>query len=411
MGIQINGQTDTISAIDGGITVATDLTVPGVLSYDDVTSIDSVGVITARSGIHVPGGNVGIGSDNPPWPLSVTGTVSGGAVNGGAGVFIGVQDNYAVMQMDTATKTNGCLIDMGYSGQDNRGRIYYDHTDDFMALSTDAGEKLRISSSGNLGIGTGNPYAKSHIEINAAAGAGSGSAGALWLKNANQTANNSATIFFGNNVSQASGAINFIHKNYSTNSGDITFDTRTNNSTYAERLRITSSGALNVANPSNTVAAGLLNVPNGPRVTTTSGVYVTGKGGIVDMARYEMISRCITAFPANNNAICAINGAPLYINDTRDAWAIYSALPNYLLGTLTHDCINNSSFSITLACTMTVFLGRSNGWNGVPLTGWTLIENNTGIGPFSGDTRLYVKTLGAGTHNLDNDSAMYFFSM
>ena len=129
------------------------------------------------------------------------------------------------------------------------------------------------------------------------------------------------------------------------------------------------------------------------------------------MARYELISMCITAFPANNNAICAINGAPLYINDTRDTWAHYSALPNYLLGTLTHDCINNSSFTITLACTMTVFLARSHTWNPVNLSGWNLIESNTNISPFGSSTRLYVKTLAAGTYTLDNDSAMYFFSI
>ena len=108
---------------------------------------------------------------------------------------------------------------------------------------------------------------------------------------------------------------------------------------------------------------------------------------------------------------CAINGAPLYINDSRDTWDRYYALPNYLLGTLTHDCINNTSFNITLACTMTVFMGRSAGWNAVSTSGWNLIESNTSIGPFSSSTRLYVKTLGAGTHNLDNDSAMYFFSL
>ena len=129
------------------------------------------------------------------------------------------------------------------------------------------------------------------------------------------------------------------------------------------------------------------------------------------MARYEMIDKCITSFPANNNKICAINGAPLYINDTRDTWDRYYSLPNYLLGTLTHDCINNSSFTFTLACTMTVFLGRSNGWNSVSLTVWNLIESDTSIGPFGSSTRLYVKTLAAGTHTLDNDSAMYFFSL
>ena len=59
---------------------------------------------------------------------------------------------------------------------------------------------------------------------------------------------------------------------------------------------------------------------------------------------------------------------------------------------------------------MTVFLLRTNGWNGVSLSGWTLIESDTNISPASSDTRLYVKTLAAGTYNsFDNDSAMYFF--
>ena len=55
MGIQINGQTDTVTAIDGSLNVGGDVTIPGVLTYDDVTNIDSIGVITARSDIHVLG--------------------------------------------------------------------------------------------------------------------------------------------------------------------------------------------------------------------------------------------------------------------------------------------------------------------------------------------------------------------
>ena len=73
MGIQINGQTDTISAGDGslnvnntGTTTANDLTVnnltgvaatfTGVITYEDVTNVASVGVITARSGVLVGAG-------------------------------------------------------------------------------------------------------------------------------------------------------------------------------------------------------------------------------------------------------------------------------------------------------------------------------------------------------------------
>ena len=53
MGIQINGQTDTVTAIDGSLNVGGDVTIPGVLTYDDVTNIDSIGVVTARSSVNV----------------------------------------------------------------------------------------------------------------------------------------------------------------------------------------------------------------------------------------------------------------------------------------------------------------------------------------------------------------------
>ena len=71
MGIQINGQTDTISASDGSLST-NDLTInnltgvaatfTGVITYEDVTNVDSIGVITARSGIRVGAGQ-SIGSD------------------------------------------------------------------------------------------------------------------------------------------------------------------------------------------------------------------------------------------------------------------------------------------------------------------------------------------------------------
>ena len=54
------------------VTLNANLTVNGVLTYDDVTNIDSVGVITARAGVHVTGGSVGIGTDSPSASHSLT---------------------------------------------------------------------------------------------------------------------------------------------------------------------------------------------------------------------------------------------------------------------------------------------------------------------------------------------------
>jgi len=203
MGIQINGNTDTIAAIDGALTVSG-------AELAGTSNINVAGIITAT-------GFVG----------NLTGNVNS----------IGVS---------TFASGSASAPSISATGDSNTG-IFFPSADT-IAFAEGGIEALRINSNANIGIGTDNPYGKTHIEINAVAGAGSGNATALWLRNSNQTSNNSATIFAGNNSSQASAAINFIHKNYSTNEGEISFDTRTNSSTYAERVRLDSSGNVNITN-------------------------------------------------------------------------------------------------------------------------------------------------------------------
>ena len=55
MGIQLNG-------ITGDITTPGDIGVGGTLTYEDVANVDSIGIVTARSGINVPSGNVTVSS-------------------------------------------------------------------------------------------------------------------------------------------------------------------------------------------------------------------------------------------------------------------------------------------------------------------------------------------------------------
>jgi hypothetical protein len=51
MGVQINGDTGNISATKADY--SGNVTIGGTLTYEDVTNIDSVGLITAREGIEV----------------------------------------------------------------------------------------------------------------------------------------------------------------------------------------------------------------------------------------------------------------------------------------------------------------------------------------------------------------------
>ena len=51
MGIQLNG-------ITGDAIIPGDVGIGGTLTYEDVTNVDSIGVITARSGIDVTGGTI-----------------------------------------------------------------------------------------------------------------------------------------------------------------------------------------------------------------------------------------------------------------------------------------------------------------------------------------------------------------
>lgn len=109
----------------------------------------------------------------------------------------------------------------------------------------DNGEHVRIDANGKVGIGTNDPFAQVHSEIDAASGAGAGTSGALWLKNKNQTDGNAATIFWGDDEAAAMGAINFMHDDYTNNYGSMRIDTR-GTTGYSTKLTLSSDGYLGI---------------------------------------------------------------------------------------------------------------------------------------------------------------------
>ena len=102
MGVQINGDTGNISATKADY--SGNVTIGGTLTYEDVTNIDSVGLITARQGIEV-GASPGVAAS-----ISVDGnailsgiTTIGGNVKVGTGVTLSPDGDAFFTGVVTAT--------------------------------------------------------------------------------------------------------------------------------------------------------------------------------------------------------------------------------------------------------------------------------------------------------------------
>ena len=59
----VNVAISTNVSIGGTLTVSGNVSIGATLTYEDVTNIDSVGLITARGGVSVTGGELAIGSN------------------------------------------------------------------------------------------------------------------------------------------------------------------------------------------------------------------------------------------------------------------------------------------------------------------------------------------------------------
>ena len=209
MGIQINGQTDTVTATDGSINVGGDVTIPGVLTYEDVTNVDSVGVVTARNDINIENatptlnlidtdgsttasflgnsgnifystsssnrdhifrgsttevvritgdGNIGIGTDNPPANLSVDGSIIFGNTtsSGSGGTLRIVESGNSVYIQPGSNTSNDSSCDL------------------IISSINGVSERLRITSGGDMGLGTASPRSITNFgsfAINGTAGA------------------------------------------------------------------------------------------------------------------------------------------------------------------------------------------------------------------------------------------------
>ena len=135
--------------VSGISTFTGDVSIGGTLTYEDVTNIDSVGIITARSGILVSSGSsIGIGTDKPDTPLHIQTssnsnkfiTLSGGNEKRNNYIGINAADNLEIA-----------------ADEDNQG------SSSSIRFRIDGSEVVRFHRAGRIGINTDSPQGDLHI--------------------------------------------------------------------------------------------------------------------------------------------------------------------------------------------------------------------------------------------------------
>ena len=272
MGIQINGATDSITAIDGTI--------------DVVSAIGNAGVVTATAFVGNITGNV-TGNINHASNLELqTGGVTRASIKSDGKLGLGVATPLATMHIEGGSSGNLIQLTNDQTGDTssdgfvigvNAAEAYFYHRETkHIKFGTANGERLRITSDGKLGLGVATPQASMHIE-------GGSNGNLLQLSNTNTGATAGDGFVIGIN-----SLLTYV---YNRENKDLTFGT--NNS---ERLRITSTGdvAINRTSALNTAKFSLtkdadqqaigvqLNQSSG--ITTSLAAYNSSGTNIFDLA-------------------------------------------------------------------------------------------------------------------------------
>ena len=139
MSISISGD-GTFTGVSTNYSFDKSVSVGGTVTYEDVTNVDSIGIVTARSGLHVVGAasSVGIGTDDPAYLLDLSNSSNAylRQVRGNSTLRVGPAGDQA---------SDGAVL-----GTDTDGPLRF-------FTNGSSNERMRIDSSGNVGLGTISP--------------------------------------------------------------------------------------------------------------------------------------------------------------------------------------------------------------------------------------------------------------
>ena len=237
MAVQISGNDITVPR-DGSFT--RNVTIGGTLTYEDVTNIDSVGLVTARNGIEIgarPGVAASISVDGN---MIVSGiSTFGGALSGTTGSFSGIVQSGQFKLLDNAKAIYGTGGDM---------EIYHNATNTVIQNGTgtlqivNTGSDLYQQAAANITFNTNG--SNERVRINSDGKVGLGTTGSDYALSIREADNNNKFLMFQRNSGQQILQIREDGNNHaiidgSHASGELHFYTAG-----SERLRIDSSGRL-----------------------------------------------------------------------------------------------------------------------------------------------------------------------
>ena len=116
--ITVGSITASSAVITGNVSVA------GTVTYEDTTNVDSIGIITARSGVYVAGGSVGVLTANPRATVQVGTAVSQSVFITSAGL-VGLGSTAPRVSLDASQETDAIALPQGTTAQRPTGNNPY----------------------------------------------------------------------------------------------------------------------------------------------------------------------------------------------------------------------------------------------------------------------------------------------
>jgi hypothetical protein len=115
----------TVGAITAASAVITgNVSVAGTVTYEDTTNVDSIGIITARSGVYVTGGSVGVLTANPRATVQVGTAVSQSVFITSTGL-VGLGSTAPRVSLDASQETDAIALPQGTTAQRPSGNSPY----------------------------------------------------------------------------------------------------------------------------------------------------------------------------------------------------------------------------------------------------------------------------------------------